>query len=82
MEHIKSGYMPNGSRNPNGRKGVFYGLTANEILKAIQEAYHNSSRIYSQGERILVEGYSHTYNLVIQMWVNIVDFIIETAYPV
>ena len=82
MNHIKSGHMPGGPRNSKGNKTVFWGLTAEEILKAIQEAYNNSSKIYTQGERILVRGYSDTYDLLIEMWVNILDFIIETAYPI
>ena len=82
IDHIASGHMPGGSRNPSGNKSVFYGLTIQQMSNAIQEAYNNCSRVRSNGIRILVEGKSETYNVVIQMWINIYDHIIETAYPV
>lgn len=81
MDHIASGHMPGGSRNPDGKKTVFWGLTLEQVRRAIQEAYNNSSRIMTQGERILLEGYSETYGKIIEIWVNVVEKIIETAYP-
>ena len=83
MDHIVSGHTPNGNRrDPNGNKGVFYGMTAAAINKAIQEAYGTCEKIITQGERILVRGYSKTYDMVIEMWVNVKDYVIETAYPI
>ena len=79
--HIESGHMPGGSRNPNGNKTVFYGFTAQQVYKAIEEAHNNSHKLKTQGWNVLIEGYSKTYNLVIRMWVNVKDYIIETAYP-
>ncbi len=82
MEHIVSGHTSNGNRrDPNGNKGVFYGMTAEAINKAIKEAYGSCEKITTQGERILVRGFSKTYDIVIEMWVNVKDYVIETAYP-
>jgi len=80
-EHILSGHAAGGSRNPNGNKSVFHGLNAYQILKAIQEAYNHSSKTKTQGERVLLRGFSETYKLVIEMWLNLEEMIIETAYP-
>lgn len=81
MEHIKTGHMPGGSRNQKGLKSVFYGLTAEQIRKAIIDAYNSGTKWKTQGDRILVRGYSDTYELLIEIWVNIKTYIIETAYP-
>ena len=81
MEHIKTGHMPGGSRNQKGLKSVFYGLTAEQIRKAIIDAYNSGTKWKMQGDRILVRGYSDTYELLIEIWVNIKTYIIETAYP-
>ena len=81
LDHISSGHMPGGNRNPDGRKSVFWGLTTNQVIKAIYEAYKSSSKIQTQGDRIRLIGYSDSYNLVIEIWLNVVTKIIETAYP-
>ena len=81
MDHISSGHMPGGSRNPDGRRTVFWGLTAEEVYRAIREAYNNSSKLLTQGERILVEGYSDICGKTIEIWINVVNNTIETAYP-
>lgn len=82
MEHILSGHTPNGSRNPDGKKSIFYGMTAEQILRAIKEAYNNCSKLQTQGDRVLLEGFSESYNLLVQIWVNLTTRVIETAYPV
>ena len=81
MDHISSGHMPNGNRNPDGRKTVFWGLTTNQVIKAIYEAYETSSKLRTQGERIMLIGYSSSYNLTIELWLNTITKYIETAYP-
>lgn len=81
MDHILSGHTPNGPRNPKGNKTVFWGMTARQIVKAIYEAYMNGKKIQTQGDRVLVEGFSSTFNMFIRIWVNVVEFVIETAYP-
>ena len=81
MEHISSGHMPDGDRNRDGKKTVFWGLSLPQIEKAIMEAYSNATKLQTQGDRILLTGYSWTYELTIEMWINLVTLIIETAYP-
>ena len=81
LDHILSGHTPNGSRNPKGKKTVFWGLTTQEIVKAIHEAYMNGKKIQTQGDSVLVRGFSATYNLIIDIWVNLVNMTIETAFP-
>ena len=81
MDHIMSGHYPGGGRNPKGKKSVFYGMTVDAVRRAIEEAYKVCEKIQTQGNNVLVRGYSETYNMVIEMWVNIKDRIIETAYP-
>ena len=81
MDHIMSGHYPGGGRNPKGKKSVFYGMTVDAVRRAIEEAYKVCEKNQTQGNNVLVRGYSETYNMVIEMWVNIKDRIIETAYP-
>jgi hypothetical protein len=81
MYEIMSGHTPNGNRNPEGKKDVFYGMTAYAIQKAIREAYEAGSRLATQGERIFVMGYSNTYRIFVQMWVNVKTLVIESAWP-
>ena len=82
MDHITSGHMPGGSRNPDGKKTVFFGLTAEQLRRAIEEAYSTCKKLQTQYDRVLVEGYSPSTGYTIQMWINLVTLIIETAYPV
>ncbi len=79
INHIMDRHSPNGRHN--GNKTVFW-LTKGEIIKAIWEAYDSCSKLKTQGDRVLVSGYSYTYNLVIEIWVNIKTKIIETAHPI
>ena len=80
-EHIASGHMPDGSRNPKGNKDVFYGLSLQQVVNAVYEAYKNSTKLKTQGNSIKLLGYSESYNLWIEMWVDIFEFVIKTAYP-
>ena len=79
--HITSGHTPNGDRNPKGNKTVFWGLTAEQITKVVHEAYSNASKLKTQGIRIKLGGYSDTFQIAIEMWLNVAEKIIETAYP-
>ncbi len=81
MNHISSGHMPGGDRNPDGKKSVFWGLTTEQVVKAIYEAYEHAKRLQTQGDRIKLIGSSSTFNLLIEMWINVVTYVIETAYP-
>lgn len=80
-DHIFSGHMPDGPRNPNGNKTVFWGLTTSQVVKLIQEAYNHSSKIATVGDRIQLIGYSDTFSMAIEIWLNIAEKVIESAYP-
>ena len=80
-DHIFSGHMPDGPRNPNGNKTIFWGLTASQVVKLIHEAYNHSSVLATVGERIKLIGYSSTFNMVIEIWLNVAEKVIESAYP-
>lgn len=73
--------MPDGPRNPKGNKSVFEGLTTSQVIKAIYEAYSNASKLKTQGDHVKIKGYSESFNLIIEMWIDTVDYIIKTAYP-
>ena len=81
MDHIASGHMPGGDRNPDGKKSVFWGMTYAQVVKAVYEAYETSSKLQTQGDRIRLIGFSGSFNMFVEMWINIVTKIIETAYP-
>ena len=81
LDHIVSGHMPGGGRNPDDKKTVFYGVTVSQMLKIIQEAYNNSSRVATVGDRILLQGFSYMYGKAIEIWLNVAEMNIETAYP-
>ncbi len=82
MKHIASGHMPGGSRNPNGNKDVFWGMTAAQVSRAIYEAYSNSSKLQTQDTSVLLEGFSYEFQLKIKIWVDLVEKVIKTAFPV
>ena len=81
IDHIVSGHMPDGDRNPDGKKSVFWGLTTHQMIKAIYEAYKYASKLQTQGDRVKIIGTSESFDIIIEMWINIVTDIIETAYP-
>jgi hypothetical protein len=55
-------------------------MTANQIEALIREAYKSGKRVGSQTDRVAVRGSAG--GILIQMYVNTVTKIIETAYPV
>ena len=81
IDHVISGHTPGGSRNPTGKKSVFVGLTTQQIVKAIYEAYSHSSKLKTQWHNIKLVGYSDTFDLVIEMWIDTILDVITTAYP-
>ena len=83
MEHIASGHMQGGSRIMSGsRKDIFYNMSQVQVERAVREAYRYSSRVASQGDRVLLRGNSNSSGYVVEMWVNTSTKTIETAYPV
>ena len=76
MDHIASGHIRGGSR-VSSKKDLFPDhMTRAQVEKAVREAYRYGKRIETQGDRVRVRGNG------IEMWVNIKDKAIETAYPV
>lgn len=54
-------------------------MSTQQIERAILDAYRYGKKLRTQGDTVLVEGYSH--DLRIHMWVNMKTYEIETAYP-
>ncbi|WP_379147446.1 polymorphic toxin-type HINT domain-containing protein [Paenibacillus sp. sgz500992] len=82
MDHIISGHTKGGSRATQSKiKDLFPdNMNNSQIEKAVRDAYSNSSKLQTQGDRVLVRGQSN--GLTIEMWVNTSTKAIETAYPV
>ncbi|MNO88463.1 hypothetical protein D3C76_799130 [compost metagenome] len=82
MDHIISGHTKGGSRATQSRiKDLFpENMNNSQIEKTVRDAYKNSSKLQTQGDRVLVRGQSN--GLTIEMWVNTKTKTIETAYPV
>lgn len=83
MEHIMSGHSADGRRgDPNDpdKKDKFpKWMSAPAIERAVREAYRYGEKVRTQGERIFVRGpWGDSY---IEMWVNKVTKVIETAWP-
>lgn len=51
-------------------------LSEKQVENLVREAYRNSKKIKTQGERVLLRGNN------IEMWVNTQTKTIETAYPI
>ena len=79
MPHVLPRHM-SGGKMTQGRTVFPPHMGPRSIESAIREAYRSGSRVGGQGDRVLVQGNSH--GLSIEMWVNTVTNMIETAYPV
>ena len=59
-------------------------MTDKQIFKAVKEAYENSKKVETQElfgqKRVRLIGESN--GMKIEMWVNLTDNILETAYPI
>lgn len=51
-------------------------LSERQVEKLVREAYRNSTKIKTQGERVLLRGNN------LEMWLNTQTKTIETAYPI
>jgi hypothetical protein len=70
MEHVASGHMAGGAR-VSALKTLFPSFMGRtQVRRAILEAYRAGGKLGSQGERVLIQGYSSRYGLRIQMWLN------------
>ncbi|MBR0577466.1 RHS repeat-associated core domain-containing protein, partial [Proteiniclasticum sp. BAD-10] len=79
--HIMSGHSAGGNRGGPNKDRFPKWMTWSMIQKAIQEAYNTGKRVQTQGDSVFLRGFSKTYNTVVEMWVNLKDKIIETAWP-
>ena len=79
MDHIMSGHSSGGNRGgPNKDRFPVY-LSRYAIRKAIITAYRYGKKIRTQGDRVFIRGpWGRNY---IEMWVNVVTKIIESAWP-
>jgi len=80
LAHILEGHCEGGSRAGSSKTLFPAGWTGPEVLASILAAYRVAKRMQRQGDRIKVQGVSH--GLTLEMWVNMTDRRIETAYPV
>jgi hypothetical protein len=89
MEEVISGHTSTGVRylqglrNPNTQvlKDIFPDtMNAKQIESAVLDAYAHSERISTQGERVVVRGVTRD-GMIIEMVINTVSKVIETAYP-
>ena len=81
-DEILSGHVIGGRRlNPGNKKTVFpEAWSKKEIERAIIGAYKSCKKVSSQGDhKVKVRGKSR--GLTIEMWINVTDGMIETAYP-
>ncbi|MCI3936852.1 RHS repeat-associated core domain-containing protein [Chryseobacterium aahli] len=76
IEHIASGHMKGGSRLSPLKTMFPENLSERQIEKLVREAYRNSTKIKTQGERVLLRGNN------VEMWLNTQTKTIETAYPI
>jgi hypothetical protein len=73
--------IPIGEEILSNIKDLFPDYTSNsQIENSVRDAYKNSSKLQTQGDRVLVRGQSD--GLTIEMWINKSTNTIETAYPV
>jgi hypothetical protein len=81
ITHIASGHIRGGSRVSAGKTLFPDSMNAQQVEKAVREAYRFGARVRTQGERALVQGMTKA-GLKIEMWVNTVSKTIESAYPI
>jgi RHS repeat-associated protein len=89
MNEVLSGHTKTGNRaiqsatnaGTKNAKDLFPdGWTPTQIEEAIWDAYEHSKKVQTQGDRVRVRGVTRS-GMIIEMWVNVKDKIIETAYP-
>ena len=78
-EHIMAGHTASGAMSAGRTLFPDY-MSQRGIERAVRGAYQYGKRIETQGDRVLVRGQAE--GLTIDMWVNTVTEMIETAYPV
>ena len=79
--HILSGHGAGGKRGGPDKDKFPKWMTWPMIQKAIQEAYNTSKKLQTQGDSVFLSGFSKTYNIVVQMWVDLKTMVIKSAWP-
>ena len=80
MDHIMSGHGSGGNRGGPNKDRFPPWVTATIAEKIIRTAYKYGEKIASQGDRVFVRG-PWGKDRTIEMWVNVVKKVIETAWP-
>ena len=81
MEEILSGHTIGGSRVSKLKDLFPESFTATQVENTVRSAYKNvHSKLYTQGERILLQGTADN-GIKVEMWLNKSTKTIETAYP-
>ena len=80
MKHILSGHVAGGSRVSSIKTLFGSNLSSKQIENMIKTAYKNGKKLKTQGDRFKVVGQAEDGTLI-EMWVNKVTKVIETAYP-
>lgn len=78
---VLTGHKKDGDRILGGKKGDVFPDTMSEadIKRAVKEAYKNSKKIKTQGNKIKLRG---SYNgKTIDMWLDTKNKVLDTAYP-
>ena len=79
MDHIMSGHSAGGNRGGPKKDRFPPWMTAPMIERAIRIAYSCCEKVQTQGDRVFLEGHYDRYT--IQMWLNLVTKVIESAWP-
>lgn len=74
-----SGHSAGGNRGGPNKDRFPEGLTAAAIEKIIREAYKYAEKVKTQGDRVFLRG--PWGNNTIEMWLNTVTNMIESAWP-
>ncbi len=80
IAHIASGHMLGGARVSAAKTLFPTHWSEAKVERVVRAAYRMSSKVGSQGERVLMQG--DAAGLTIEMWVNKTERLIETAYPI
>ena len=82
MKHITSGHISKGWRTMcEGNKKTLFpeGFSESQVEKIIRQAYRNGKKVRGRGDKAVVVG--EYEGVKVEMYVNIKEKIIETAYP-
>lgn len=77
--HIAERHVVGGDFAKGGRS-VFGQLSLAQVKSVVRGAYAASQKVATQGDRVLLTGTFHGWN--VEMWVDVRRKVLETAYPV